>query len=226
MNLVASAGLGGLLVAASLLVVMPSWRVRLAALAVQYVCVAALLTQIVIWQVVVTRLIVGAGIVGILVLTGRELTGVFPWQRRAAPLGDGAAAAATPSTPLATLTRLWKTQFSADFPFRAVAVAMAIVAAASLAGQPTVLLPGLSPGLKMAGYLLCGLGLFSLGLSEEPLRAGLSLLTLLSGFQLLYVAVETSLAIVALLAVVDFAVALAVSYLALVNISRRKEPAA
>jgi hypothetical protein len=78
----------------------------------------------------------------------------------------------------------------------------------------------------MAGYLLCGLGLLSLGLSEEPLRAGLSLLTLLSGFELLYVAVESSLAIVALLAVVDFAVALAVSYLALVNLSERKEPPA
>lgn len=224
MNLVTSLGLVGLLVAASLLVVMPSWRVRLAALAVQYVCVAALLTQIVIWQVAVTRLIVGAGIVGILVLTGRELTGIFPWQRQAAPAAEGTAEAA--ASPLARLGRLWRTQFSADFPFRAVAVAMAIVAAASLAGQPNALLPGLSTEMKMAGYLLCGLGLFSLGLSGEPLRAGLSLLTLLSGFELLYVAVETSLAIVALLAVVDFAVALAVSYLALVNVSRRKEPAA
>ena len=223
MNLVTSSGLAGLLVAASLLVVMSSWRARLTALAVQYACVAALLTQIVIWQVVVARLIVGAGILGILVLTGHETTGIFPWQRQTTPAGEEAAAAAP--SPVATITRLWKSQFSADFPFRAVAVAMAIVAAASLAGQPNALLPGLSTDLKMAGYLLCGLGLFSLGLSEEPLRAGLSLLTLLSGFELLYVAVETSLAIVALLAVVDFTVALAVSYLALVNIPRRKEPA-
>ncbi len=224
MNLVTSSGLAGLLVAASLLVVVSSWRARLTALAIQYICVAALLTQIVIWQVVVTRLIVGAGIVGILVLTSREMTGAFPWQRQAALAGEGVTTAAP--SPLATITRLWRTQFSADFPFRAVAVAMAIVAAASLAGQPNALLPGLSTNLKMAGYLLCGLGLFSLGLSEEPLRAGLSLLTLLSGFELLYVAVETSLAIVALLAVVDFTVALAISYLALVNIPRRKEPAA
>ncbi len=224
MNLVTSSGLAGLLVAASLLVVVPSWRARLVALAVQYVCVAVLLTQIVIWQVVVARLVVGAGILGILLLTGHETTGIFPWQRQTVPAGEGAVAAAP--SPVAAITRLWKTQFSADFPFRAVAVAMAIVAAASLAGQPNALLPGLSTDLKMAGYLLCGLGLFSLGLSEEPLRAGLSLLTLLSGFELLYVAVETSLAIVALLAVVDFTVALAVSYLALVNLPRRKEPAA
>jgi hypothetical protein len=220
MSLIASVGLVGLLVAASLLVMALSWRLRVAALAVQYVGVAVLLTQIVIWQVAVVRLIVGAGIVGILVLTGREMTGAFPWQRRMPLPADGSMA------PLSVLASLWKTQFSADFPFRAVAVAMAIVAAASLAGQPNVLLPGLPPDLKMAGYLLCGLGLFSLGLSEEPLRAGMSLLTLLSGFEMLYVVVESSLAVVALLAVVDFAVALAVSYLALVTLSGQKEPPA
>ena len=220
MNLIASLAWVILLVAASLLVVTLSWRLRIAALAVQYVCVAVLLTQIVIWQVAVVRLVAGAGIVGILVITGRELTGAFPWERHAASSPGGAA------SPLLVLTALWKGQFSADFPFRAVAVGMAIVAAASLAGQSNVLLPDLPPGLKMAGYLLCGLGLFSLGLSEEPWRAGLSLLTLLSGFELLYVAVESSLAIVALLAVVDFAVALAMSYLALVNTAGRKEPPA
>jgi hypothetical protein len=220
MNLVAYLGLVGLLVAGPLLVLTLSWRWRVAALAAQYVCVAVLLTQIAIWQVAVVRLIVGAGIVGILALTGRDVTGTFPWNRRPAPPTGG------PVTPLSVLTALWKTQFSADFPFRAVAVAMAIVAAASLAGQPNPLLLDLPPVPKMAGYLLCGLGLISLGLSEEPLRAGLSLLTLLSGFELLYVAVESSLAIVALLAVVDFAVALAVSYLALVNVPARKEPPA
>jgi hypothetical protein len=221
MNLLAWWGLVGLLVAASLLMVTLSWRLRLAALAVQYLCVAALLTQIVIWQVAVVRLIVGAGIVGILALTGRELTGAWPWARPAAP-----AAVAGPTPLMARLAALWKTQFSADFPFRVVAVAMALVAAASLAGQPNTFLPNLPPGLKMAGYLLCGLGLFSLGLNEEPLRAGLSLLTLLSGFELLYAAVEPSLAIVGLLAGVDFAVALAVSYLALAALSDRKEPLA
>jgi len=220
MNIVAYLGLAGLLVAAPLLVLTLSWRLRLAALAVQYMCVAMLLTQIVIWQVAAARLIVGAGIVGILVLTGRDLTGAFPWDSRPAP------PAGSPVTPLSVLSTLWKTQFSADFPFRAVAVAMAIVAAASLAGQPNALFTGLPPVSKMGGYLLCGMGLFSLGLSEEPLRAGLSLLTLLSGFELLYVAVESSLAIVALLAVVDFAVALAVSYLALASVPARKEPPA
>jgi hypothetical protein len=217
MNLLASAGLLGLLVAASVLAITNSWRLRLTALAAQYVCVAALFTQIVIWQVALGRLVVGAGVVGILLLTSREITGVYPWARRAPP-SDAPAAA-----PRAVLSTLWRSQYSADFPFRVVAVALALVVAGSLAGQPIALLPQLSPGLEMAGFLLCGLGLFSLGLSEEPMRAGFSLLTLLSGFELLYIVVEPSLAIVALLAGVDFAVTLAVSYLALLSSKAKKE---
>ena len=219
MNLFASWGLLGLLVSASLLVITNSWRLKLTALAAQYVCVAVLLTQIVIWQVVLVRLIVGAGIVGILMLTSRELTGFYPWTR-------GAPAAPSPAAPLSVLSTFLKSEFSADFPFRVVVVALAIVVAGSLAGQPNAVLQGLTPSLKMAGYLLCGLSLLSLGLSEEPLRAGLSLLTLLSGFELLYVVVEPSLAILALLAAVDFGVALGVSYLALLTQADRKEPPA
>ncbi len=220
MNLLISVALLGLLVAASILVLTNSWRLRFLALLAQYLGVAALLTQIVVWQVVLVRLIVGLGIVGILLLTSRELTGAFPWQRRLLPLGLDF------SAPLPALSGLWRAEYSADYPFRAVAVIMALVAAASLAGQPNPLFPGLMPDLKMAGYLLGGLGLFSLGLSEEPLRAGLGLLTLLTGFEMLYLVVEPSLAIVALLAVVDFAVTLAVSYLALLQASARKEPPA
>jgi hypothetical protein len=211
MNLLSAVGLLGLLAAASVLSIANSWRLQLIALAAQYACLAAVFTQIVIWQVALGRLAVGAGVVGILLLTHREITGAAPPQ---AP--DGA--------PRSRWSSLLSSQFSADFPFRVVAVGMALVVAASLAGQPIALLPGLSAGPKMAGFLLCGLGLLGLGLSEAPMRAGLSLLTLLSGFEMLYLVVEPSLAIVALLAAVDFGVTLAMSYLALVK-AREKETA-
>ncbi len=221
MNLLASLALLGLFLSASLLAITNSWRLRLTSLAVQYFCVALLLAQIVIWQVVLVRLIVGAGVVGILILTSRELTGAYPWAQPVLPQASAAQPALWPA-----LRGFWKAEFSADFPFRVAAVALATVAAGSLAGRPVALLAGLPVGLKMAGFLLCGLSLFGLGLSEEPLRAGLSLLTLLSGFELLYVVVEPSLAIVALLAVVDFGVALVVSYLALLSQASGQEPPA
>ena len=216
MNILAAGGLLGLIVAAAVLAIANGWRVQLTALAVQYACLAAVFTQIVIWQVALGRLAVGAGVVGILFLTNREITGAAPWARPALP------SSAPDAAPHVRLSSLLSAQFSADFPFRVVAAGMALVVAASLAGQPIALLPGLSTGPKMAGFLLCGLGLLGLGLSEAPMRAGLSLLTLLSGFEMLYLVVEPSLAIVALLAAVDFGVTLAVSYLALLR-AKEKE---
>jgi hypothetical protein len=61
------------------------------------------------------------------------------------------------------------------------------------------------------------LGLLSLGLTEEPLNAGIGLFMFLAGFQILYTALESARTIVALLAAVDFALALTVSYLALLR---------
>jgi hypothetical protein len=108
-----------------------------------------------------------------------------------------------------------RTDVPTGFPFRLMATALFLIAALYLSSQPNMALPGVgtAPALNAAGYVLLALGLLSLGLSEEPLRAGTGLLTLLTGFELFYVVVEPSLAVVALLAAVEFGVALAVSYL-------------
>jgi hypothetical protein len=102
---------------------------------------------------------------------------------------------------------------------------MVSVATIYLAGQPQFVLPGLdhNPALNTASYVLMGLGLLNLGLTEEPMNAGMGLLTTLIGFEMFYAAVEPSLAVVALLAGIHFAVALAISYLALLHHAGRDE---
>jgi len=91
-----------------------------------------------------------------------------------------------------------------------------VVSALYIAGQPNLVLPGLdqAPAINSASYLLMALGLLNLGLTEEPVGAGLGLLTFLLGFETFYAAVEPSLAVVALMAAVEVGIALAVSYLA------------
>jgi len=93
---------------------------------------------------------------------------------------------------------------------------MVVVSALYVAGQQRLTLPGLdqTPVINSASYLLMALGLLNLGLTEEPLSAGMGLLTFLLGFETFYAAVEPSLAVVALIAAVELGVALAVSYLA------------
>ncbi len=186
-----------LLLAGSLLVVVNDWRAGIAALLVEYAATALLITQLAIVEVALAKLIAGLVVVAILGLTawqlnfGRPVTcGVPAWQLRFV-------------VPTA-------------LPFRLMAVIMVVVSALYVAGQPQLVLPGLdqAPAINTASYLLMALGLLNLGLTEEPIGAGLGLLTLLLGFETLYAAVEPSLAVIALMAAVEMSVALSVSYLA------------
>ena len=186
-----------ILITAALLVITNDWRLSFTALAAQYLLLAVLIAQIVLWQVAVVKALVGLLVVGIFVLTG--------WQ---ANFGRRAHA----PTLAYSLTRF---EFPTGLPFRVLAATMVVVAAWYTGSQPEFAFPGLPLVLNIAGYALAALGLLMLGLTEEPMNAGIGLLTGLMGFELMYAAVEPSLAIVALLAAVNFGVAMATSYLAL-----------
>ena len=183
----------GLWLTLAVLVAITDWRLSLAALFAQYVLAAGLIANIAIWPVVLARLLAGGVVVSILLLTGRAVNFGYP-------------APTTPGQP--------RFRFPTSFPFRMTALILVSVAAWYTSRQPGLALPGLPSALNLACYLLAALGLFTLGLTEEPFNAGLGLFILLSGFQIFYTAIEPSLAIAGMLAAVEFALALAVSYLA------------
>ncbi|MGB7537821.1 MAG: hypothetical protein WBM17_04720 [Anaerolineales bacterium] len=64
-------------------------------------------------------------------------------------------------------------------------------------------------GVALAALSLFCAGLLNLGLSEHPLRSAASLLTVLQGFELGYLWIEQSLLVLALLAVTDLAMVMA-----------------
>jgi hypothetical protein len=63
------------------------------------------------------------------------------------------------------------------------------------------------------GLILIGIGLLHLGLTAQPLRVVLGLLTVLSGFEILYAAVESATLVAGLLAGVNLGLALVGAYL-------------
>jgi hypothetical protein len=70
------------------------------------------------------------------------------------------------------------------------------------------------PATLVAGsMLLVGMGLIHLGMTTRPLRVLLGLLTTLAGFELVYAAVENSVLVAGLLAVVTLGLALVGAYL-------------
>jgi len=72
---------------------------------------------------------------------------------------------------------------------------------------------GLGLPVVWGSLLLIGLGLLHLGITTAPFRVIIGLLTVLSGFEVLYAAVESSALVTALLVVVNLGLAMSGAYL-------------
>ncbi len=72
---------------------------------------------------------------------------------------------------------------------------------------------GLNLPIAWGSLLLVGMGLFQLGISAQPFRVVLGLLTVLAGFEIIYAAVESSTLVAALLSAVNLGLALTGAFL-------------
>jgi uncharacterized MnhB-related membrane protein len=177
----------GLIVSASLLVIISDWRFSLAALSVQYVLAGLLLTRLIRPQVAVIKVLIGALVCVVLYLTARLLDAREKESVRAET-----------SLP--------------DFAFRFLATLSVGLAVYSLSRRYP--LPEVPSDVGFACYWLASQGLLALMLTEEPLETGMGLLTLITGFELFYSALERSLSVAGFLGIANFLIALAIAYLA------------
>ena len=97
--------------------------------------------------------------------------------------------------------------------FRLVAAAMIALVVLSLAPAVSRLVPGIQYEQVIGALILMGLGLLHLGLTANTLRVILALLTTLSGFEIIYAAVEVSTLVAGLLAGVSLGLAMVGAYL-------------
>ena len=93
-----------------------------------------------------------------------------------------------------------------------------------------VVTPGVDTIMEDAGFpvtngglLLIGMGLLHLGISAQVLRVAIGLMTVLSGFEILYSTVEGSILVAALLAVINLGLALVGAYLLIASHTRETE---
>lgn len=97
--------------------------------------------------------------------------------------------------------------------FRLLLAVLVVLVMASLAPQLALWAPGILPVQAYGGAILIGMGLVHLSLTVRPLRVVLGLLTVLSGFEILYAVVETSTLVSGLLAGITLGLALVGAYL-------------
>jgi hypothetical protein len=99
--------------------------------------------------------------------------------------------------------------------FRLLAASLILLSAYSISQSIPAWLPGISPAPAFGGLVLIGMGLLQLGLTMQPVRVAVGLLTVLSGFEIIYAAAETSALLAGLLAVIHLGLALVCTYIIL-----------
>ena len=195
----------GVMLTAGLLLVAYDWRLSIGALAVQYVLSMILFAQVLPPQVAGVKGLVGLISCIILFLSARQAQAIA--SRRAS---------AVEGQP-ASLLVVRGSIMPAGVPFRLIAAAIVGLAVWVTVGRPERLLPEVSSQVTVAVFSLGAMSLLVVALTEAPLQIGLGLLTLLTGFELFYHAVEPSLSVIALLAMAHFGIALVTGYLTIVE---------
>ena len=194
----------GLFLTALIIFLATDWRLSLAALLVQYVLVGLTLTRTIQSEVVVVKILVGVFVVLILYLTAqrvqgtRESEGVAESGRRSPGVSQGWDAG-----PL-------------GLPLRLLAVLLVVLALTrwfSVGSQPLV-----STDVAFAAVWLASMGMLGLILGGGPLRVAPALLSILSGFDLVYSGLELSLAVVGSYGALTLLTALALAYVTVAQV--------
>jgi hypothetical protein len=179
-------GLIMLLGTGTLLLLVRDWRISIGLLALQYL--AMFLVVLMMWpfSVALIKLMVG-------------------WMVAAVLSTSGTARDAFQEEPLLPMGRV----------FRITMAALILIVVLSAAPQLNRLLPEINIWVIRCGLLSIGLGLAHVGISTRPYRIILGLLTILTGFEIMYAAVEVSFLVIGLLVGVNLALALAGVYFGL-----------
>lgn len=200
-QLVVSAGpwlVVGMGICSLLIVVVGDWRFSLLSFGLQSVFLALLGMRLLPFEMAVLRMLVG-GLVAVLWFISARLV---RWGERQEP------------------ARWWLLRRGRGerWPLLSAGPLMRWLAA-GLAGavffrlQGRLSLPGLPGDLGLACTWLWLMGFLALAISDEPLRAGMGLITISWGFQLFYSALDSSPISIGVLSALDLLLALALAYL-------------
>jgi len=109
--------------------------------------------------------------------------------------------------------------------FRLFAAGIVVIIVAGVTPTVDTIMADAGFAVTTGSLLLVGMGLLHLGITAHILRVTIGLMTVLTGFEILYSTVEGSVLVAALLAVINLGLALVGSYLLIAASSKGAEPA-
>ena len=161
------------------------WRWSLGFLGIQYLGVFGFVQTIWPINLAIVKLISGL-IVCLALATSQKSTTVFSFSETSWPQGS---------------------------LFRLLASALILLTTLSIATQTSTWLGINNPMGTWASLLLMGIGLLQLGITTQPMRVIIALLTLISGFEIIYAFVESSALVAAMLVLINLGLSLVGIYL-------------
>lgn len=97
--------------------------------------------------------------------------------------------------------------------FRLLTSGLVFISVISISPGVTEILPTIESRTIMGGLMLISMGLLQLALTSQPIRVAIGILTFLSGFEIIYAAIETSTLVAGLLAFTNIGIAIVGAYL-------------
>lgn len=173
-------------ITATVLIISWDWRVSILSLGLQYLCVFLLISS------------------------------SWPMETSAVKLVAGWIAGAVLGIALLNLPQEninGKPKLISYIVFRLIAAILAGLFAYTGGARLVIWLPEMDVQSAHGAMILISLGLLHLGLTDQPFRVVVGLLTLLSGFEILYAALESSILITGLLAIVTLGMAIIGAYM-------------
>lgn len=190
---------------AAIIFLVRSWKLALIALLIQYLVSGLLLADVLLPHLAFTFVLMGLFIVLMLSFTSSQVD----WGRLPADI----TAEEAQQLRSERVYQVGRFKLSADSAIKlGLAIGTALVAIGIY--QRQVLLLPLSPQhLSLAAIGMAAFGIVGMSLTTEPLKAGLGLLTFLTGFQIFFSAFEQSMALLVMLIAANLVLTLAISYL-------------
>jgi len=186
-NIVSWIAVGIILATCTTLLINRDWRISLGALAIQYVAAFALVTRHLPFAMGSAKLITGWMVVAVLGMTRLGLQNSEDEKAESFMLGGQ-----------------W---------FRVVLICIVTLVATGSTPRIEASIPGLGLQVIAGSLLMISSGIVLLGVTSDTLRVILGLLTMLTGFEVIYAAVESSILVSGLLAVTNLGLGIAGSYL-------------
>lgn len=204
----------GLVITAGLILITRDWRFLILALLAQYVLVGIILSRLVQPDIAVLSVLIGAFICPILFLSARQVSLASPFSIYDLTRSTGGWRNLPLKSFLLGTTRA-QGLAATGAGFRIFVALLILLVTLSL--SRSFPLPGLTRNITTSVYWLISAGLVTLTLTEDPLKAGHGLFTILTGFGLFYATLENSLLLTGLWGTVNLLIALAIGYLTVVR---------